>query len=119
MSFEKFIIDEELCGIILETLKPIEISDESIDLDLIKEVGIGGNYLTHPKTYEQCRSAFYDSNLVNRHGYAAWQEDGEKPIHAQATEVLSERLNTYTQPDLDPQIERDLAAYVRRRKNGE
>lgn len=117
MSFEKFIIDEELCGIILETLKPIEITDESIDLDLIKEVGIGGNYLTHPKTYEKCRSAFYNSSLVNRHGYAAWQEDGEKPIHAKATEVLSERLNAYTQPDIDPQIEKDFAAYVAQRKN--
>jgi len=118
MSFEKFIIDEELCGIILETLKPIEMTHESIDLDLIKEIGIGGNYLTHPKTYEQCRSAFHNSDLVNRHGYAAWQKNGEKPIHTKATEILSERLDAYAKPDIDPQIERDLAAYVRHRKNG-
>jgi trimethylamine--corrinoid protein Co-methyltransferase len=116
MSFEKFIIDEELCSQILESLKPVTITDESIDLDLIKEVGIGGNYLTHPKTYEQCRTAFYLSNLVNRRGFSEWQADGAKPINDRATEILNERLSKYVKPDIDPQIEKDLLSYVQKRK---
>ncbi|MBW2336409.1 MAG: trimethylamine methyltransferase family protein, partial [Deltaproteobacteria bacterium] len=116
MSFEKFIIDEELCSQILESLKPVTITDESIDLDLIKEIGIGGNYLTHPKTYEQCRTAFYLSNLVNRRGFSEWQADGAKPINDRATEILNERLSKYVKPDIDPQIEKDLLSYVQKRK---
>ena len=88
MSFEKFIIDEELCSQILDSLKPVKITDESIDLELIKDVGIGGNYLTHPKTYEQCRTAFYLSNLSNRKGFAGWQADGAKHTYYRATEVF-------------------------------
>jgi trimethylamine--corrinoid protein Co-methyltransferase len=116
MSFEKFIIDEEVCCQILERLKPVTITDESIDLDLIKEVGIGGNYLTHPKTYEQCRTAFYLSNLVNRRGFSDWQDDGAKPITARATEILNERLSQYVRPDIDPQLKKDLLSYVQKRK---
>jgi trimethylamine--corrinoid protein Co-methyltransferase len=116
MSFEKFIIDEELCSQILESLKPVTITDESIDLDLIKEIGIGGNYLTHPKTYEQCRTAFYLSNLVNRRGFSEWQADGAKPINDRATEILNERLSKYVKPDIDPQLEKDLLSYVQKRK---
>ena len=118
MSFEKFIIDEEVCSQILESLKPIKISDEAIDLDLIKEVGIGGNYLTHPKTYEQCRTAFYLSDLVNRSGFPDWQEGGAKDISDRATEILNERLANYVKPDIDPQLEKDLLSYVQKRRNG-
>ena len=120
MSFEKFIIDEEICSQILESLKPVTITDESIDIDSIKEVGIGGNYLTHPKTYEQCRSAFYLSNLVNRNGFSGWQEEGAKNITDKAAELLEERLSAYVKPDIDPQLEKDLFAYVQktRKKSG-
>ena len=115
MSFEKFIIDEELCSQILESLKPVTITDESIDLDLIKEVGIGGNYLTHPKTYEQCRTAFYLSNLVNRTSFSGWQEDGAKNINDRAAEILNERMSNYVKPDIDPQLEKDLLSYIQKR----
>jgi len=115
MSFEKFIIDEEICSQILESFKPATITDESIDLDLIKEIGIGGNYLTHPKPYEQCRTAFYLSNLVNRRAFSEWQEHGAKHINDRAAEILNERMSNYVKPDIDPQIEKDLLSYIQKR----
>lgn len=117
MSFEKYIIDEETCSQILESLTPVKISNESIDLALIKDVGIGGNYLIHPKTYDQCRTAFYLSNLVNRKGFADWQEDGAKHINDRATDILKERILQYVKPDIDPQLEKDLLSYIQKRKN--
>jgi trimethylamine--corrinoid protein Co-methyltransferase len=118
MSFEKFIMDEEICSHILEVFKPVTITDESIDLDLIKEVGIGGNYLAHPKTYEQCRTAFHLSNLMNRDGFYGWQENGTRHINDRATEIVNERLSQYVKPDIDPQLEKDLLAYVEKRNMG-
>jgi len=118
MSFEKFIIDEQVCSQIFESLKPVTITDESIDLDLIKEVGIGGNYLTHPKTYEQCRTAFYLSDLVNRRGFSEWREDGARHITDRAAEILDERLAKYVKPDIDPQLEKDLLTYIQNRRQG-
>jgi trimethylamine--corrinoid protein Co-methyltransferase len=114
MSFEKFIIDEELCRMVIETLKPIKINEESIDTDFIKEVGIGGDYLTQTKPLEQCRAAFFLPNLVNRSDYKAWQEDGHKRIDEKAAEVLADRVSCYTKPDIDPQIDKDLRAYIDR-----
>jgi trimethylamine--corrinoid protein Co-methyltransferase len=116
MSFEKFIIDEEICSIILESLKPIEIDDQSIDIDLIKDIGIGGEYITHPKTLELCRTAFFLPNLMNRKNYAGWKENGGKYIHERAATLLEERLSAYQKPDIDPQIEKDLSNYIQKRK---
>ena len=117
MSFEKFIIDEEIGRMALEYLKPIEITNTSIDLELIKEVGIGGEYLTHPKTLEQCRSAFFMPLLANRYDYAGWQENGGRRIEHKATDLLNDRLAAYEKPDIDPQIEKDLQAYIEKRKS--
>ena len=117
MSFEKYIIDEETCSQILESLTPVKISEKSIDLELIKDVGIGGNYLIHSKTYENCRTAFYLSNLVNRKGFADWQEDGAKQINDQAADILEERMSQYVKPDIDPQLEKDLLSYIQKGKS--
>jgi trimethylamine--corrinoid protein Co-methyltransferase len=114
MSFEKFIIDEELCRMVIETLKPIAITEESIDINFIKEVGIGGDYLIQTKTLEQCRTAFFIPNLVNRKGYSGWQEDGHKRIDEKAAQVLDERLSSYIKPDIDPQIDKDLRTYIQK-----
>lgn len=117
MSFEKFIIDEETARMALEYLKPVEITDTAVDLELIKEVGIGGEYLSHPKTLQQCRRAFFVPSLANRSGYAGWKENGGNRIEHRAKEAIVNRLAAYEKPDIDPQIERDLRAYIEKRKS--
>ncbi|HSO20454.1 MAG TPA: trimethylamine methyltransferase family protein, partial [Desulfosarcina sp.] len=70
MSFEKFLIDEEYCGIVRRLFKPIDFSEDAIDLEMIKTVGIGGQYLTQPKTFKRCRTEFYMTDFFNRQNYA-------------------------------------------------
>jgi len=117
MSYEKFIIDEELCGMLLKMIKPVDISDESIDLATIKEVGIGGEYLTHPRTFERCRTEFFIPDLMNRQNYENWSLSGKKRLDEVATDMVSKRLAAYEKPEIDPDIEKELAQYVADRKN--
>jgi trimethylamine--corrinoid protein Co-methyltransferase len=97
---------------VIETLMPINIDEESIDTNFIKQVGIGGDYLAQTKTLEQCRTAFFLPNLVNRKSYSGWQEDGHKRIDEKAAEILDDRMTSYIKPDIDPQIDKDLRAYI-------
>ena len=117
MSYEKFIIDEELCGMIKKLIQPIELSDESIDIDAIKEVGIGGNYLTQPKTYELCRTEFFLQELMTVQDFDSWRKAGGKHIDQRASEILKERLAVYEKPGIDPAIELELLEFVSRRKS--
>jgi trimethylamine--corrinoid protein Co-methyltransferase len=118
MSYEKFIIDEELCGMVKKLIEPIEISDETIDLPTIEEVGIGGNYLTQPKTFELCRTAFFLPELMTVQDYDSWQSAGGKRADERASDLLNKRLANYEKPDIDPAIESELSEYVTRRKAG-
>ncbi len=117
MSFEKFMMDEEMCGIIRKLIKPIDISAEAIDVEMIKNVGIGGQYLTQPKTFKLCRTEFYMTDFYSRQNYAGWKATGSKRIDQVAAESLSRRLAAYEKPPIDPDVETALAAYVTRCKD--
>jgi trimethylamine--corrinoid protein Co-methyltransferase len=117
MSYEKFIIDEELCGMVKKLIESVEISDATLDLATIEEVGIGGNYLTQPKTFELCRTAFFLPELMTVQDYDGWQSKGGKRADERASDLLNKRLANYEKPDIDPVIASELSEYVTRRKN--
>ncbi len=116
MSFEKFLIDEEICGMVKKFLTPIEVTEESIDFDMIKEVGIGGQYLTQPQTFQRCRKEFFIPRLLERESYVNWKKTGKKRINTTALFYLDERLSRYTKPDIDEGVEKALAEFVQRKK---
>jgi len=116
MSFEKFLLDEELAGMIKKILKPLEISPETIDLETMKEVGIGGQYLTQPKTFKLCRTEFYLPRLMSRAGYDAWSAGGRKRIDQEASARLEQRLAAYVRPEIYPGLEKALKRFVQDRK---
>ena len=112
VSFEKFVIDEEVCGIIKQAVRPLEISEESINTDLIKRVGHGGSYLMQPETAKKCRTAFFPSRLTRKSTYENWEAKRHGDIVGRAADHVKERLDAYVKPDIDPGIEKDLNAYV-------
>ena len=116
MSFEKFLVDEETCGLVRSMFKPLAVSDESIDLDMIKQVGIGGQYLTHPKTFQLCRTEFHMPDLMARQNPEAWAKAGKPSIDQVAEPKVFQRLNDYIKPAIDPDIEKALRQYVEDRK---
>ncbi len=116
MSFEKFLLDEEMCGVVRKLIKPTDITEESIDLEMIESVGIGGQYLTQPKTFTLCRTEFFLPRLMSRNNYAGWKAAGGKRVDEAASELLRERLEAYRRPDIDPAVEAALKDYVARRK---
>lgn len=119
MSFEKFILDEEVCGMLRRMIKPIEITDDAIDVATMVSIGIGGQYLTHPKTFQLCRSEFYLTDLMNRQNNAEWLAADAKRIDEKAAETVQRRLAAYEKPDIDAAVEEALTEFVTERKQSD
>ena len=115
MSFQKFIADEEICGMLRHMLKPIEVTEERLDLDTIRSVGIGNEYLTHPDTLAHCRTEFYQTNVMSRDDYTTWQGKGGKNLPDHLLEIYEKRLQAYEKPDIAPGIEKELERYIQSR----
>ena len=112
MSFEKFVLDEEACGLMKRALRPVEISEESIDIDFIARVGSGGNFMMTPETARQCRTAFFPARIARKGTYENWREKNFGDIIRLAGQHVEERLRAYVKPDNDPGMEKDLRRYV-------
>jgi trimethylamine--corrinoid protein Co-methyltransferase len=83
-------------------MKGIEVSEETIVLDLIDKVGPGGNYLQETHTMENFRSIWY-SDLFDREIYDKWQEDGAKRFSDRLREKTLAAMQHQTEP-LAPEI---------------
>ena len=118
MSYEKFIADEDLCGAVKKLMKPLELTEEALALDLIKEMGTSGNYLMQDHTLNRCRTEFFLPDLGIRTLYNNWLEMEPREITARAGLLLNKRLVEYEQPQMDVKIEEKLEEYVSMRKQG-
>ncbi len=116
MSFEKWLIDEEVCRTLRRVLTGMQINEDSIDLATIKTVGIHGNYLLHPTTFEHCRD-LYRPDIFTRDDFSKWRSRGGKSADQEAADRLTARLGAYRQPAIDAGLEQALQEFVRRRKD--
>ena len=115
MSFEKWLIDEEVCQTVRQMIEPMEITRDTIDVTQIHEVGNGGQYLTHPKTFLQFKS-LSQPRFFNRKDFYKWHAGGFKRIDQTASEALVQRLEDYEKPPIDPGIETALKEFTLRRE---
>ena len=114
-SYEKFVMDEEIIAHILHTVEPFDVGDEALDLETIKSVGIGGEYLSHPTTFQRCRTAFHLPELRRRQSHDSWMGQGARPFHELAGERVAQRLGAYVAPEMDGSIRKELDRYVEKR----
>ena len=80
---------KELCGIIRRRLTPIEITEDSIDVESIKAVGIGESYLMRPETLKYCRTEFFLNDLFSKLDYNTWLRERSKRGEVCAADLLS------------------------------
>ena len=116
MSFEKFIADEDLCGAVKELMKPLELTEDALALDLIKEMGTSADYLMHDHTLDRCRTEFFVPELGIRTLHDNWLAMEPREITARAGVLLDQRLAEYKKPQMDIKLEENLVEYVNRRK---
>lgn len=116
MSFEKWIMDEEICAYMREMTKKYEITPESLDVKSIIEVGSGGTYITRADTAKLCRKAFYAHKIFNKYDEAGWRKEGALDMVTKAQKIIEARIGNYQQPDMDPGLAKDLDAMVSKMK---
>ncbi len=115
-SFEKFIIDIEMIQIMLQTLKGIEVNDEELAFDAIKEVGAGGHFFGTDHTFARYETAFHTPFVTDWSNFETWEENGSVTATQRANKIYKEVLEHYQQPHLDEAAEEELDAYVERRR---
>ncbi len=111
-SFEQLVIDDAIAGYIRRMLKGFAVTPETLAFDVIKEVGIGGNYLQHPHTAEHYRDEFYLPDIVERMPWSAWEAQDIKGMEAKARAKAERILAEHHPEPLDAAQVREINAIV-------
>jgi len=92
VCLEKFVIDNEILGMVMRAVDGIKVDDETLAFDLIREVGPGGNFVTSKHTRHFMRSEHYQPILSDRDSREEWQGKGGKTTWERAGDTVRELL---------------------------
>lgn len=112
MSYEKVVIDNEINGMVLRALQGVTVDPEHLALDLIREVGPGGNFLAQVHTVRHLRKEFYVPRLSDRQPYDDWVRAGGKDTRQRANELAREILAAPPARVVPEEIERELKKHL-------
>ncbi|MFW6308988.1 MAG: trimethylamine methyltransferase family protein [bacterium] len=112
MSYEKFVIDQEIMALVADIQSGIEVNRETLAGDLISEVGPGGNYLEKEHTFRHMKD-MRQSEISERSGRTGEEKGSLINTFDRANERWQSMISDYETPYLDPVIERKLMEFIK------
>ena len=112
VSYEQLVIGDELCGMVSRILRGIEISDETLAVNIVREVGPEGMFIGHRHTLEHFKQNFIP-RLMNRETREAWEKKGSKNVQHIAKEIAEKIMAEHQPKPLEPEIEKELQAVLK------
>ncbi len=99
-SFDQAVIESKLWESMRSFMRPYTISRENIALDVVKQVGYGGTFITHPHTARHFKSEliFKDPEL------AKWEVNKSTAMVPEAKEIARRILAEHRPPAIDRDV---------------
>jgi len=88
------------------------VSEETLAVELIKEVNWQGQYLDQLHTAQHYRREHYLPRLLRRESREIWESKGSKTALDLARERVRELLAKHRPRDLEPAVEKELLDYL-------
>jgi trimethylamine--corrinoid protein Co-methyltransferase len=108
-SLPKLLLDDELCGQVLQIVRPFDVLDDLPAGSLAREQLAEGNLLTAAHTVAHYRDALYTPGPIwDRQSEDSWVKGGRKTLMQRAAAEVERRLAAYQPVETDPAIDRAL-----------
>jgi len=107
-SYEQCVIDDEILSAAFRIVRGFEVNQDTIALDLIKQVGIGGNYLAEEHTVKYLRDVTWFPKVTNRHQWETWMAAGGKDMRERAKVKAQKILDEYHPRHIDPKMAEEI-----------
>lgn len=111
-AHELAVIDNDLIGMVKRALDGIELTDDTLALDVIKKVGPSGTYIMESHTLEYFKKEQYFSGIVDQDQRATWEQSGKKGMLARARDKARSIISNHRPRILDPKLLEELEKYV-------
>ncbi len=111
VAYEQYVIDNEVNGQVMRMLRGIEVTDETLGVDMIDEVCKGpGHFLGHDQTMARMTTEYLYPRLLDRANRTDWEAAGAQDLRqtarARARQILAEHWPTVIAPEADEDLRR-------------
>jgi len=103
-SPEMLVMGAEAVGMARRFMQGIEVTPETLALDVIDKAGPGGNYLKAAHTRRHYREEIWFPSLFTRVHFNRWMHDGAMDMAGRARAKIAEILDSHIVPELDGEI---------------
>jgi trimethylamine--corrinoid protein Co-methyltransferase len=96
-SYDKLVIDNEIIGMVMRAVEGIEVNEETLAFDVLREAGPGGHFVSNRHTRRHMRSEQYIPQLSDRENRDRWTMSA-KDTRARAADKAREVLDGAAEP---------------------
>jgi trimethylamine--corrinoid protein Co-methyltransferase len=110
-SYEQIVICDELINFVKRFMEGLEVSEETLALDMIDEVGPHGDFLGTKHTVEHFKEDWYP-HLLDRKNFEGWAAEGGNTLRQRARVRVDEILADHRPEPLPADVQRKIDEIV-------
>ena len=111
-SLELIVIVDEYIAMNRKLFAGVEVTPETLAVDVVRAVGPGGDFLAHRHTAKNVRKAQWRPTIINRQGHVRWQEEGGLDLAEKARRKALKLLRTHEPATLPAELAARIDALV-------
>jgi len=109
LSFESLVIDNDMLGTVMRTVRGIEVNEETLSYEVIKSAVHGeGHFLREDQTLGLMRTEYEYPELADRSTPDDWVDAGSRDIRELAADRVRQILSTHYPEYIDPVIDEKI-----------
>jgi trimethylamine--corrinoid protein Co-methyltransferase len=107
-SLDMLLMQHELIGFVERMMRGMRIDDETIALDVVKEVGVGGTFMDQAHTVRHFREELWFPRLLDRQFYDAWSQGGATTMADRCRQEKERILADHRPEPLPDDVEKEV-----------
>ena len=111
-SLDMLVMNDEIIAMAKRVMRGIEVSDDTLMLDLIDQVGPAGQFMADSETAKRCRREIWNPSLMDRQPWDNWQSAGAKTMNDRIRAKVRKILATHQPPPLPDGAAQKIAAIL-------
>jgi len=115
-DYAQLVLDSEFIRMIKHVIGGFAVNDESLAVDVIKSVGMSGDFLSQEHTFEHMR-VHSQPDFMDRNRMEMWQAAGARDSYRRALEKTRDILKSHRPEPLPDQMLADIRSIITETQN--
>lgn len=110
-DFGQLVIDNDFAKMIRYVVGGIPVNDDTLAVDVTRDVGPFKDFLSHPATFKNMRTQSHP-HIINRQGIDRWKAAGSRDLYEVATEKARYILENHHPKPLSKDVQQQIRDIV-------